>query len=1209
MRNRFLATLAFGATIAFAGIPASSAAGISVTAKGPTTATPDAIVSYVVTVADNAGGPIANGQVVATIPVGMTFVSGQSSADYGTLNCYQQGNLAVCPVAIFHYTHSATIRFTFKVTQCPLNASFQASFSGLLGQRGGGNYRIPVNGTSNMVVTTTAANACPVPKNPSLTLTKTVDKTVAQRGDFIAYTLTIKNTGNGVAKNARIDDYSEIAIARGAVFVPEQSTGCSVAGNITRCGGYDLQPGEARTFRQVFRVSQTAACAASIPNTAGAAADNATPVYTPVVTTTVQCPAPTTDLSVIKAGPSTVQAGNAVIYTLAVTNNGQTTVPSYTVTDAVPQNLTYSPYGTDIVSCSLQGANVVCTGANLAPGQTRTFTVAFMTKTVTDGNDPFCRSSIQNTARVSSSIQDTNATNNVSTVQTGVTCPPTNTAITAQKTGPSTVAQNGTISYTLRVTNNGQIAANSVRVRDTFQNGLQYAAEMSDPSCIATGGQVECYSFNLPAGQSKSFVLTFSVGSVVACNATITNSFVAISQNAPSVTSNQVSTTVTCQPANISVVKTAQQPTAAPGDRVSYRIDVRNNGEQTANDVVLTDQIPNGLVYQSSANTCYLNGTTISCPLGSLARGETKSVTLNFIIASDAQCDLVTVNNAAVTFAGNPAPVISNNAFVNVRCAPPQLRITKSTPQVIVNPNGLIYYAIRIENVGQSAAQNVVLSDTIPAGTTFQSSDSGCTSNGSTVSCYLNSIPPNQGRTVNMVFQVRNTAACEQVVTNTARVEATSIAPISSNPVSTTVKCNPPTLTITKTPQQNEVSKNGTIGYAILVTNTGNSPAANVVVTDEVPAGLTFQSSDSGCVQNNTNVVCNLDALPVSQSRTVNLMFRVNDTAACGPLLNKAHVRATNLDQVTSTPAIVTVRCASPVLQVEKEALRPNINQNETITYRIRVINHTQTVAQNVVMTDQVPAGLVYQSSDANCSLQGTNVVCQLGTLNGVETRTINLTFAPAANVQCNVPISNVARAVGTGVAEVVSQPANVTVNCQPARLTVTKAVQQTTVQRGGNISYSIVVTNNGQSVANSVQLGDLFPVGTSYVSSDNNCAVSGMGLLCNLGNLTVGASRTIALTLRVNDTAQCNANVTNKALVQATGIGTIESNMVSTMVQCQPAQLSITKQTSQTTVARGGTLNFGITVTNNGQSAAQNVLVTDQIPAGLSFLSSTDNV
>ncbi len=172
----------------------------------------------------------------------------------------------------------------------------------------------------------------PAPQTTTLSVTKKADQASVAPDGTLSYSLGITNTGRAVARNARIDDYSEIAVSQGAVFAPDQSPGCSVVGNITRCGGYDLQPGESRNFKLVFRVKPTTPCATVFLNAAGVAADNALPTYVQNITTPVVCPPPPPvktpkDLAAFVSadGPTTLHAGDSATYRVTWRNAGETT--------------------------------------------------------------------------------------------------------------------------------------------------------------------------------------------------------------------------------------------------------------------------------------------------------------------------------------------------------------------------------------------------------------------------------------------------------------------------------------------------------------------------------------------------------------------------------------------------------------------------------------------------------------------------------------------------------------------------------------------------------------------------------------------------------------------------------------------------------------------------------------------------------------------
>ncbi len=133
------------------------------------------------------------------------------------------------------------------------------------------------------------------------------------------------------------------------------------------------------------------------------------------VKTTVVCD--TTDVSIIKSGPSTVVRGSTISYTVTV-QNGNGIGHNVVVTDPVPTGAVFTPAGSD-AACSLQGANVVCPLGSMSPNGTRNLILNFTVPSTA----PCMTATILNQATVSTGSTDTNPQNNQSNVvATSVTC-------------------------------------------------------------------------------------------------------------------------------------------------------------------------------------------------------------------------------------------------------------------------------------------------------------------------------------------------------------------------------------------------------------------------------------------------------------------------------------------------------------------------------------------------------------------------------------------------------------------------------------------------------------------------------------------------------------------------------------------------------------------------------------------------------------------
>jgi uncharacterized repeat protein (TIGR01451 family) len=118
---------------------------------------------------------------------------------------------------------------------------------------------------------------------------------------------------------------------------------------------------------------------------------------------------PAADLSLGKAdAPDPVARGDALAYTLTVTNNGPNAAPDARLFDTLPADVTFESAST---GCLHADGQVDCALGTLAPGASATVTI-----TVT----PKARGVITNRARAGSSAPDPDRSNNTATTETTV---------------------------------------------------------------------------------------------------------------------------------------------------------------------------------------------------------------------------------------------------------------------------------------------------------------------------------------------------------------------------------------------------------------------------------------------------------------------------------------------------------------------------------------------------------------------------------------------------------------------------------------------------------------------------------------------------------------------------------------------------------------------------------------------------------------------
>jgi len=147
-------------------------------------------------------------------------------------------------------------------------------------------------------------------------------------------------------------------------------------------------------------------------------------------------------------------------------------------------------------------------------------------------------------------------------------------------------------------------------------------------------------------------------------------------------------------------------------------------------------------------------------------------------------------------------------------------------------------------------------------------------------------------------------------------------------------------------------------------------------------------------------------------------------------------------------------------------------------------------------------------------------------------------------------------------------------------------------------VTYDIEVTNTGDIAASGVVVKDALPKGMTYVSSNPSGSVSGSTVTWNLGTLDKGVTKAITLKLK----AAQEGSWTDVA--RATSAEGLEAEARATTRVIAPS-VQITK-TGTDAIHLGENANYTITVKNTSNVNLTDVKVRDEIPAGMSYVSST---
>src|SRR6202011_3641497 len=222
-------------------------------------------------------------------------------------------------------------------------------------------------------------------------------------------------------------------------------------------------------FTFVVRVNTNVASGATISDTAPVGATTPDPNNTNNNASASVQVAGSADLSVTNsASPVPVQATNNISYTQVVTNAGPSTATSASFTEVTPPNTSFVslspiPVGWACVLPAVGSAGTItCTNPSFASG-TASFPVVITVNA--SGNPP--GTVITDTANISSSTTDPNASNNSATATDVVATALQADLITSNSASPVSVSAGSNVTYTQSVTNNGPAAATAVSFTQT----------------------------------------------------------------------------------------------------------------------------------------------------------------------------------------------------------------------------------------------------------------------------------------------------------------------------------------------------------------------------------------------------------------------------------------------------------------------------------------------------------------------------------------------------------------------------------------------------------------------------------------------------------------------------------------------------------------------------------------------------------------------
>jgi uncharacterized repeat protein (TIGR01451 family) len=296
------------------------------------------------------------------------------------------------------------------------------------------------------------------------------------------------------------------------------------------------------------------------------------------------------------------------------------------------------------------------------------------------------------------------------------------------------------------------------------------------------------------------------------------------------------------------------------------------------------------------------------------------------------------------------------------------------------------------------------------------------------------------------------------------------------------------------------------------------------------------------------------------------------------------------------------------------------VDPGDSYSYDLVVSNAGPDSGSNVTLSDSVPASLsvdaVHDGGGA-CSTTGNDVSCTMSALasGSTWTVTIDVTVDPSNPGGTISNTASVSADENDPDGSNNSSTQDTTVNAPASGsvdLAITNAASSDPVYRNDGYTYDIVVTNNGPDTATNVVMSDTVPAGVlidGTSSGSGSCGVAGKDVSCDLNSLANGSTWSVAINVTVESSASAGT-VTDPANVSASETDSDSSNndaVAHTTIQVPSGgsvDLELTKTAKDPKADRGTNATYVLSVTNHGPSAATNVVVNDNLPSGLEFVS-----
>ena len=574
-------------------------------------------------------------------------------------------------------------------------------------------------------------------------------------------------------------------------------------------------------------------------------------------------------------------------------------------------------------------------------------------------------------------------------------------------------------------------------------------------------------------------------------------------------------------------------------------------------------------------------------------------------------------------------------------------------------------WTIAVSNIGAGPAVfangQTILSDALPGSSGFYPQGAVTVTNGATppvgtISCAISGtslsctstgiVTLASGASFSITFQVTPSTAGDLL--NTAAVDPDEIMPEGNegnNTATDTVSVLGADLSINKTDGQTSYLAGSEVTYTVTVTNLSGVTVTGATVSDPRPANISTWAwactsetgGASGCTAAASSASNFTDTVNLPVGGTIVYTVTANVLASpTGNLVNTATVAVPsgfsdpNLTNNTSTDTD-TLTSTSADLSITKDDGQTGYTAGGTVTYTVTVANLSGVDITGALVSDPRPANIStwawactsQTGGAAGCTAAANSASNFTDTVNLpvggtiVYTVTANVIGSPIGDL---VNTATITPPTGFADSNTSNNTSTDTDILAAADLSITKDDGQVTYSGGDVLTYTVTVRNLSGVAVTGATVSDPRPANistwawacTSQTGGASGCtaAASSASNFTDTVDLPVGG--TIVYTVTANAVPSPTGNLVNTVTVTppngVSDSNTSNNTSTDTDIFGEASDLSLRKVASTSSASPGSTINFTLTVRNTGPDDASGVEVTDQLPSGFTFVSSSQS-